>query len=193
MKKIMILETLMVAAALAAPHAKAAPISLQNATITATYNGSASDMLGIDGLMAGSNSNTTRLDAYGGVEFITADSLFGFDFSENGTLTVMANGYTVPAGAYRAVFDFGNTLPLPITSLTLVETDSIDGTPKLSFDSHSISVDFSGIAWNADFASFTAQLDSTPSAAVPEPGSIALVLAGLAGGIATRRSRARRG
>jgi hypothetical protein len=189
----MILETLMVAAALAAPHAKATPVSLQGATITATFNGSASDVLGIDGLMSGTNSNTTKLDAFGGVEFLTADFLFGFDFSENGALTVMTNGYAVPSGAYKAVFDFGSTLPLPITSFTLTGTDSIGGTPTLSvIDSHSIGVDFSGVAWNSEFASFTAQLDSTPPAAVPEPGSIALVLAGMAGFAATRRSRTRR-
>ena len=184
----------MVAAALAASPAKASPIPLTDATITATYNGSTSNMLGIDGLTAGVNSNKTRLDAFGGVEFLTADMLFGFDFSDTGALTVMTNGYTVPAGAYRAVFDFGNTLPLPVTGFSLTGTDSIDGSPTLGIvDSHTISVDFSKVTWNADYASFTAQLDSAAPAAVPEPGSIALVLAGLAGFAATGRKRARRG
>jgi hypothetical protein len=192
MKKTMILETLVVAAALAAPHAKATPIPLTNATITATYNGSANAMLGIDGLMSGTNSNTTKLDAFGGAEFITSDVLFFFDFSDTGALTVTANG-EVPSGSRSAIFDFGNTLPLAITGFSLTGSDSISGVPTLSvLDSHRISVDFSNVAWNADFASFTAQLDSTPPARVPEPGSIALVLAGVAGLAANRRTRARR-
>jgi hypothetical protein len=193
MKKTMILETLVVAAALAAPTAKATPIPLTDATISATYNGSAGGMLGIDGLMSGTNSNSTRLDAFGGVEFLSSDSLFGFDFSDTGALTVMANGYAVPSATYRAIFDFGNTLPLAITGFSLTGSDSIAGVPTLSvLDSHRISIDFSNVTWNADFASFTAQLDSAPPAAVPEPGSIALVLAGLAGLVANRRTRARR-
>jgi len=81
MKTTTILETL-VLAALATGQAQAAPLSLQDAHITATYNGSAADVLGLDHLFAQEpGSNTSTLDPTdSGVEFLTADFLFGFDF-----------------------------------------------------------------------------------------------------------------
>ena len=78
----------------------AAPLMLQDASITATYNGAADGMLGLDyGFAAGPGANTSKLDPTDtGVEFFTSDFLIGIDFSTDGLLTVIAN-YAVAPGA----------------------------------------------------------------------------------------------
>ena len=94
---------------------------LKDASITATYNGAADGMLGLDqGFTAGPGANTSKLDPTDtGVEFFTSDFLFGIDFSADGMLTVIAN-YAVAPGAYSMRFDFGGALPIgPITAFTL--------------------------------------------------------------------------
>jgi hypothetical protein len=189
MKTKMILETLALAALVAAGQAQAAPISLQGATITATYN--AGNVLGLDqGFQDIAGSNTTALDPTdSGVEFITADYLFAFDFSNSGVLTVYNNG-PVPAGTYSFTFDFNASLAQPVTSFGLLDTSAIGGMPALSvLSNHSIGLDLSNVTWNPDFMPFTTQIGT--AAAVPEPGSAALLLVGVAGFAASRRKRAR--
>jgi hypothetical protein len=130
MKTITLLETL-VLAALAAGPAHAAPISLEGASITATYNGSAG-VLGLDhDFAAEPGSNTTRLDpSDSGVEFMTGDYLFAFDFTKAGLLNIWINGTPAANGDYSFTFDFGNTLAAPITSFTLVDGTAVDGRPE---------------------------------------------------------------
>jgi hypothetical protein len=187
MKTTTILETL-VLAALATGQAQAAPLSLQDARITATYNGSAADVLGLDHLFAQEpGSNTSTLDpTNSGVEFLTADFLFGFDFGADGTLVIYDN-MPVPAGDYRLTFDFGATLPAAITRFTLLDGSAVDGVPGLSVvDGHTIGVDLGGLAWHGDFGSITARIGA---ADVPEPAAPALLLAGAAGLAFGRRAR----
>jgi hypothetical protein len=180
MKTITLLETL-VLAALAAGPAHAAPISLEGASITATYNGSAG-VLGLDhDFAAEPGSNTTRLDpSDSGVEFMTGDYLFAFDFTKAGLLNIWINGTPAANGDYSFSFDFGNTLGAPITSFTLVDGTAVDGMPGLSVvNGHNIGLDLSRLAWNGDYASISAQI-GTSDTDLPEPASTALLLAGAA-------------
>ncbi len=191
MKKTWLLGTLV--AALAAGSAQAGVLPLQDATITASYNGAGAGMLGLDhGFADEAGSNVTAIDPTetGGVEFLTADYLFGFDFSNTGLLTVYNNG-AIPTGAYSMRFDFGASLAAPIASMALLDHSAIGGTPLLSIvDAHTLGLDLSNVSWNADFASFTAQIGLDSPASLPEPGGAALLLTGLAGlALSRRRSR----
>ena len=157
----------------------AAPLMLQDASITATYNGAADGMLGLDhDFAAGPGANTSKLDPTDtGVEFFTSDFLFGIDFSTDGLLTVIAN-YAVAPGAYSMRFDFGGALP--ITAFTLAGMGGVTGMPGLSIiDSHTIALDLSGVDWS-EFGSLSARLETGTAVAVPEPGAPAILLGGLA-------------
>jgi hypothetical protein len=157
----------------------AAPLMLQDASITATYNGAADGMLGLDhGFAAGPGANTSKLDPTDtGVEFFTSDFLFGIDFSTDGLLTVIAN-YAVAPGAYSMRFDLGGALP--ITAFTLASAGGVTGIPGLSIiDSHTIALDLSGVDWS-EFGALSARLETGTAVAVPEPGAPAILLGGLA-------------
>jgi hypothetical protein len=193
MKKTMLLGTL--AAVLAASQASAGPIgsaqssTLQGATITASYNAGA--VLGADhGYAAEAGSGTTALDsAPDALEFLSGDYLFGFDFTDDGTLTVYAND-TIAPGNYRFRFDFGSTLAAPLAAFTLLDASAIGGMPLLTvLDSHTIGLDLSSITWNSSFAAFTTQIALVDATDIPEPGAGALVLTGLMGVALTRRRR----
>jgi hypothetical protein len=193
MKTKKILETLVLAAALTATQAGAAPVSLQGSTITGTYNGSADGMLGLDHAFAAEpGSNTTAIDPYDQLfnnEFLTSDYRFAFDFTTTGQLVITLNldPADLPAGDYRMHFDFGTSLTQRIASFTLLDTSGIDSLPVLSVvNDHTIAIDLSPVTWNSAFGAFSAQLGD--AAAVPEPGSIGLMLAGMAG-LAMRRRR----
>ena len=157
----------------------AAPLMLQDASITATYNGAADGMLGLDhGFAAGPGANTSKLDPTDtGVEFFTSDFLFGIDFSADGMLTVIAN-YAVAPGAYSMRFDLGGALP--VTAFTLTGASGVTGIPGLSIiDSHTIALDLSGVDWS-EFGALSARLETGTAVAVPEPGAPAILLGGLA-------------
>ena len=191
--KTIILEILLLST-LAAGQAYAAPISLDdNASITATYNGKAEDVVGLDhNFQVEAGSNTTTLDpSNSGVEFLTADALFGLDFSTTGLLTVYNNLPASSNADYRLTFAFGSGLANPITSFTLVDNSGlVSGVPGLTIlGDHSIGLNLSGLAWTDGFGQFSAQLGTTD---VPEPASAALVLAGAAGLAAARRKRTSR-
>lgn len=188
MKTKRMLETLAVMA-LTAGQANAAPLPLQHTTISATYNGSADGMLGLDQLFAPvPGSNVTAIDPGGanGVEFLSADFLFGIDFAEDGVLTVFNNG-PVSAGPYSMRFDFGASLAAPLTRFTLIDSAAVGGLPVLNLiDGHSIALDLSALDWGAGFNSFSARLEAAPSP-VPEPASVTLMLAGFAAFLIMRR------
>jgi hypothetical protein len=160
----------------------AAPVMLQDVSITATYNGAAEGMLGLEHAFAAEpGSNISKLDPTGtGVEFFTSDFLFGIDFDADGMLTVIAN-YAVAPGPYSMRFDFGGGLAAtPITSFTLAGSSGASGTPGLSIvDSHTIDLDLSAVDWS-EFGSLSARIETDAAVAVPEPGAPAILMGGLA-------------
>ncbi|HEX8613816.1 MAG TPA: PEP-CTERM sorting domain-containing protein [Telluria sp.] len=164
---------------------------LQHTTISASYNGFADGMLGLDQQFAAvPGSNVTVIDpgGAGGVEFLSADFLFGIDFAEDGVMTVYNNGQVAP-GAYSMRFDFGTSLAAPLTRFTLQDSAAVGGLPILNLiDGHTIGLDLSALDWGAGFNSFSARLETAPSP-VPEPASVTLMLAGFAA-IAIARRRA---
>ena len=174
--------------ALGTATAHAQPLPLQNAAITATYNGDPAGMLGLDHQFATEpGSNTTGLDPTDtGVEFLTADFLFGIDFAASGALTVFANG-AVPTGAYSMLFDFGSSLASPVSKFTFVGARGASGVPVLSIvNDHAVALDLGALTWD-EFGSLNARIDFAP--AVPEPVGAAMLLVGLAGLATLKRLR----
>lgn len=177
--------------------AQAANPPLRDAVISASYNGAADGMLGLDHLFATeAGSNVTHLDpTNSGVEFLSADVRFGFDFAPDGTLTIYNNS-PAPSGAYVFRFDFGATLPAAIASVTLLDGSAASGVPVFSVldGGHALGVDLSALSWNGDFGAVTASIAlAAAPVPVPEPAGGALLLGGLAVlGLARQRARASR-
>jgi hypothetical protein len=183
MKNKMLLGAVLVGT-LSMGQAFAAADSLQNATITATYNGLASEVWGFSqGFLDVPGSNISSLDltnnADGGAEFFTSDFLFGIDFTKAGAVSFLS-AYDIPTGAYSMTFDFGSTLDESISAFTIDSADGIGATPVLSvLNDHSVSFSVNvdeAHAWNNNLVLST-HLSFTP--AVPEPMTPFMLLAGL--------------
>lgn len=181
-----------VLAATAAPAAQASVLPLRDTVITATYNGDAASMLGLDhGFAAEPGSNTSAIYPDGaGVEFFSADALFGFDFNDDGTLTIHNNA-PIPTGSYSFRFDFGDTLAAPLASFTLAGMSGVSGMPLLSLldGGRALGLDLGGLTWEDGYGAITANAAGR-SASVPEPRTAALLLGGLGMLALTRRRKA---
>ncbi|CAN7268481.1 PEP-CTERM sorting domain-containing protein [Pseudoduganella sp. LjRoot289] len=183
--------TTMGVAAAAAGGAHATTLPLQDASITATYNGSAA-MLGFDnGYSVSAGGNTTKLDPDAiTAEFLSADAVFGFDFGADGSLSIYNNsGFAVAPGDYRFRFDF-TSLASPITSFKLLDASAVGGLPLFSIldGGRALGVDLSALTWSGDFLPVTASIEAAQAGAVPEPGTMSVLLAGV-GAIALVRRR----
>lgn len=181
-------------AAAASPAAHATVLPLRDAVITATYNGDGAAMLGLDhGFAAEPGSNTTAIYPGGaGVEFFTADALFGFDFDDSGALTIYNNA-PIPGGSYSFRFDFGNSLAAPLTSFVLADMTGVSGTPLLSLldGGRALGLNLGALSWDDGYGSITATVTGAAGGAgVPEPHTPALLLGGLGLLALARRRRA---
>lgn len=179
-----------VVAALLAQASAQAAAPLQDALISATYNGAADAMLGLDSLYAQeAGSNVTRIDALDNPvnpEFLSGDYLFAVDISTAGVITIF-NNYAIPAGAYGMTFDFGGSLGKTITSFSLLDGGMVSGTPGLTvLNGHAVGIDLGGVVWSSaadggvNYVSFSGQLGFAAPPAVPEPGTPLMLLGGLA-------------
>lgn len=183
--------TIMTAAMGAAGIAQATVLPLQNTSITATYNGTAA-MLGFDtGYSGAAGGNTTKLDPTAiTAEFLSADAVFAFDFGADGSLAIYNNsGFAVEPGAYSFRFDFAS-LTTPITAFKLLDASAVGGLPVFSIldGGLALGLDLSGVTWNGDFLPITASIEAAQASAVPEPGTMSVLLAGV-GAIALVRRR----
>jgi hypothetical protein len=180
--------------ALALPAgAHATVLPLQGAVITGSYNGSGAAMLGLDDWFGGSTGgNKTALDPLNAtVEFLAADFSFGFDFAPDGTLSIYnASGAPLAPGDYRFRFDFGSSLAAPITGFSLLDASMVSGLPLFSIldGGTALGLDLSAVSWDGGDLPVKALIETARAAAVPEPGSMSILLLG-AGAIALARRR----
>jgi hypothetical protein len=176
--------TLLAAALLSSGAASAAALLTTGLPVTATLDGSAAGLLGLDhGYQPEPGSNTTALtDA--DVEFIAADYSFMLDLGSDGLLRFYDNSGTGQlAGQHVVQLDFAD-LGLNLGGASVV-AGLVGG--QVDFERlgpQSLRIHLQDVQFDAAFGSFDAQLAN----ALPEPSTTALLALALLGLGLRRRS-----
>jgi hypothetical protein len=178
-----------VAALLAAGAVQAADSLPAGTLITGQLSGVTTTLLGLDHDFADEPGTHVAALAAADLEFLSGDAAVGIDFFTDGRVEIWNNSETASLpGQYQFIFSFAG-LASPLASFQPLDVSGLSG-GSLSLqvlDGHTVQLTLTDAQFVAtEFGQITARINVS---AVPEPGSLAMMAAGLGLFAALRRAR----